>query len=177
MKKNWGRRDNWAAWGEREIWISEIWFKEGKVWSKRIKWESWCDVMETCWTQNWFGERSHDQECGRRTRKLRTQSRIRADWGWEQKIKHFVEYRYCMEIPRQREEKEVLRKGRTRGSKAKEKQTKTINLRNMSREKIKKKTIKKKTCESVRTICDYQDLTLYPVTICLPQKAISKVCF
>jgi len=138
MKKNWGRRDNWAAWGEREIWISEIWFKEGKVWSKRIKWESWCDVMEACWTQNWFGERSHDQECGRRTRKLRTQSRIRADWGWEQKIKHFVEYRYCMGIPRQREEKEVLRKGRTRGSKAKEKQTKTINLRNMSREKINK---------------------------------------
>lgn len=43
-----------------------------------------------------------------------------------------------MGIPRQREEKEVLRKGRTRGSKAKEKQTKTINLRNMSREKINK---------------------------------------
>ena len=43
-----------------------------------------------------------------------------------------------MEIPRQREEKEVLRKGRTRGSKAKEKQTKTINLRKKKKEKINK---------------------------------------
>lgn len=45
---------------------------------------------------------------------------------------------YSVCIPRQTEEKEVLRKGRTRGSKAKEKQTKTINLRNTSREKINK---------------------------------------
>lgn len=116
--------------------------KKGKFESKRIKWESWCDVMEACWTQNWFGERSHDQECGRRTRKLRTQSRIRADWGWEQKIKHFVDATVWEFLDKERKkkfwEKEELRKGKGRGSKAKEKQTETINLRNTSREKINK---------------------------------------
>lgn len=137
--------------------------------------------MEVCWTQNWFGEWSHDQECGRkRTRKLRTKSRIRGDRGWEQKFKYLVEY--CLLYGnsltnRGKRSFEKRKNQREQGKRQnKTKKQKTSGTHHGKKER-KKQQQQQKPCESVRMICDYQDLVLYPVTLCLPQKAISKVCF